>query len=230
MISIAHNGQELGQFSADEVAAMVEGGQIDQTAHYWMEGMAEWRPITEIIQVDASPTQSASDGIAASTTSELSVEQLRDLWKRRSNAFVVDLLIGIGLLVFAFLIGGVVGFALALCGVIYLLIKDGLPNGQSAGKRIYRIKAISQKAHSACGFLGSVSRNGLLLLITLGPFFLTVVIATMLPLGWIFTGAACGLIVWIAISEREQILQPPYGQKRTDKWSQTRVVRSDLAS
>lgn len=52
MISIAHNGQELGQFSADEVAAMVEGGQIDQTAHYWMEGMIEWRPITEIIQVE----------------------------------------------------------------------------------------------------------------------------------------------------------------------------------
>jgi hypothetical protein len=51
VISIAHNGQELGQFSADEVAAMVAGGQIDQTAHYWMEGMAEWRPITEIVQV-----------------------------------------------------------------------------------------------------------------------------------------------------------------------------------
>ena len=54
MISIAQNGQELGQFSADEVAAMVEGGQIDQTAHYWMDGMTEWRPITEIIQVEVA--------------------------------------------------------------------------------------------------------------------------------------------------------------------------------
>ena len=54
MISIAHNGQELGQFSEDEVATMVENGQIDQTAHYWMEGMTEWRPIPEIIQADPS--------------------------------------------------------------------------------------------------------------------------------------------------------------------------------
>jgi hypothetical protein len=55
MISIAHNGQELGQFSEDEVVAMVENGQIDQTAHYWMEGMTEWRPITEIIQTEPLP-------------------------------------------------------------------------------------------------------------------------------------------------------------------------------
>jgi len=55
MISIAHNGQELGQFSEDEVVAMVKNGQIDQTAHYWTEGMTEWRPITEIIQTDPLP-------------------------------------------------------------------------------------------------------------------------------------------------------------------------------
>lgn len=53
MISIAQNGQMLGQFSADEVAAMLESGQIDKTAHYWMEGMAEWEAITEIIQANA---------------------------------------------------------------------------------------------------------------------------------------------------------------------------------
>ena len=54
MISIAHNGQELGQFSADEAAIMLESGQIDETAHYWMEGMTEWRPITEIIQLEVA--------------------------------------------------------------------------------------------------------------------------------------------------------------------------------
>jgi hypothetical protein len=51
MISIAHDGQELGQFSEEDTAAMLESGQIDRTAHYWMKGMTEWRPITEIIQV-----------------------------------------------------------------------------------------------------------------------------------------------------------------------------------
>jgi hypothetical protein len=63
MISIAHNGQELGQFSAEDVAAMLESGQIDQTAHYWMEGMTEWRPITEIVQVEV-----AKSGVAEANT------------------------------------------------------------------------------------------------------------------------------------------------------------------
>jgi hypothetical protein len=54
MISIAHNGQELGQFSTEDVAAMLESGQIDQTAHYWMDGMPEWRLITEIVQVEVA--------------------------------------------------------------------------------------------------------------------------------------------------------------------------------
>jgi hypothetical protein len=62
MISIAHNGQELGQFSAEDVAAMLESGQIDRTAHYWTEGMTEWRPITEIIQVEV-----AKSGVAEVT-------------------------------------------------------------------------------------------------------------------------------------------------------------------
>jgi hypothetical protein len=55
MISIAHNGQELGQFSAEGVAGLLESGQIDRTAHYWVDGMPEWRPITEIIQTDPLP-------------------------------------------------------------------------------------------------------------------------------------------------------------------------------
>ena len=55
MISIAHNGQELGQFSEEDTAAMLESGQIDRTAHYWTEGMTEWRPITEIIQTEPLP-------------------------------------------------------------------------------------------------------------------------------------------------------------------------------
>jgi hypothetical protein len=63
MISIAHNGQELGQFSAEDVAAMLESGQIDQSAHYWMDGMSEWRPITEITQVDVTES-----GVAEANT------------------------------------------------------------------------------------------------------------------------------------------------------------------
>jgi hypothetical protein len=50
VISVAYSGQTLGQFSAEQIAAMLESGRIDKTAYYWVDGMAEWRPITEIIQ------------------------------------------------------------------------------------------------------------------------------------------------------------------------------------
>jgi hypothetical protein len=67
MISIAYNGQELGQFTADEVAAMFESGKIDKSAHYWMEGMLDWMPITEIIKVGTEePDVSSKDETSAS--------------------------------------------------------------------------------------------------------------------------------------------------------------------
>jgi hypothetical protein len=48
-IRVSMNGEDLGEFEEQAVALMLSEGTLDQTAYYWMEGMPEWRPITEIL-------------------------------------------------------------------------------------------------------------------------------------------------------------------------------------
>jgi hypothetical protein len=74
MISIAHNGQELGQFSAEDVASLLASGQIDKTAYYWVEGMPEWRLITEIIELGTEASD-VTDAAAASASGKRKVRR-----------------------------------------------------------------------------------------------------------------------------------------------------------
>ena len=60
---------------------------------------------------------------------------------------------------------GVAGFLLAAA---YLLLADGLPNGQSIGKRVLDIRVIDQRTRKPCTYLQSFVRN--LLLALLGIF------------------------------------------------------------
>ncbi len=48
MFTVAQNGQELGQFSADQIRQLVADGALDDTAFYWREGMSEWKPLTSL--------------------------------------------------------------------------------------------------------------------------------------------------------------------------------------
>jgi hypothetical protein len=54
MIWIAHNGQEIGQFSSTQLIEMWAKGEVQADACYWLPGMAEWRPVEEILAYDAS--------------------------------------------------------------------------------------------------------------------------------------------------------------------------------
>ena len=57
---------------------------------------------------------------------------------------------------------GVAGFILA---VAYLLLADGLPNGQSIGKRVLAIAVIDQRTRKPCTYFQSFVRNFLLALL-----------------------------------------------------------------
>lgn len=46
-----------------------------------------------------------------------------------------------------------------LAGITYILISDGLRGGQSLGKRVVGIKAVSAETREACGFKRSIIRN-----------------------------------------------------------------------
>ena len=57
---------------------------------------------------------------------------------------------------------GVAGFVLAAA---YLLLADGLPNGQSIGKRVLGIAVIDQRTRKPCTYFQSFGRNFLLALL-----------------------------------------------------------------
>ncbi len=85
----------------------------------------------------------------------------------RFIAQIIDAVLALVLLFIPFIIFGrssdmgiLIGIAAYLA---YLLLQDGLPNGQSIGKRIMKIAVINKTSGKACGFAASVIRNGLLL-------------------------------------------------------------------
>jgi hypothetical protein len=47
IITFARQGQEIGQFSEDEVPALVASGDILPSDDYWHEGLDEWRKAGE---------------------------------------------------------------------------------------------------------------------------------------------------------------------------------------
>ena len=49
------NGEDLGLVEEPDIQRMFAEGRLDRTGFYWMEGMAEWRPITEILAESDRP-------------------------------------------------------------------------------------------------------------------------------------------------------------------------------
>jgi uncharacterized RDD family membrane protein YckC len=71
----------------------------------------------------------------------------------------------------------------ALAGLIYLLLADAMPNGQSPGKRLLGVKAVHVPTRRACGVRESIVRNlpvALACGIALNPFLLLVALPVLL--------------------------------------------------
>ena len=63
----------------------------------------------------------------------------------------------------------------AILGLVYLLTCDGLPNGQSPGKRLLGIKAVHVPTRRSCGVSQSLLRNvpvALALMLSSNPFLI----------------------------------------------------------
>lgn len=50
-ITIARGGEQFGPYTLEEVKGYLASGQLAYTDLYWMEGMSEWRPLSEYFQV-----------------------------------------------------------------------------------------------------------------------------------------------------------------------------------
>jgi uncharacterized RDD family membrane protein YckC len=94
-------------------------------------------------------------------------------------------------------------------GAAYILISDGLFDGRSIGKKIMKLKVVSDSTGKECDFKGSMIRNavfaGVLLLFTI-PF-----------VGWIFAGL-------VIIFEFLLILGNAEGMRIGDDFAGTMVI------
>jgi uncharacterized RDD family membrane protein YckC len=125
----------------------------------------------------------------------------------RVGARLVDVAVAWGLWVLC----GAAGSVVAL---LFLLLADGMLQGQSVGKRIFGVKVMHLPTRSAARHRDSTLRNApLALIILLG----------MMPEGLGLVAGAAGLLV-IGGLEAWRVLKDPLGWRLGDMWAQTQVV------
>ncbi|MCP3137905.1 RDD family protein [Pyxidicoccus xibeiensis] len=125
----------------------------------------------------------------------------------RLGARVVDVGVAWGLYVVCGAAGGVVA-------LLFLLLADGMIQGQSVGKRIFGVKVMHLPTQSAARHRDSTLRNA--------PLALIVLLGMMPePLGLVAAGA--GLLV-IGGVEAWRVVRDPLGWRLGDTWAQTQVV------
>ncbi|EPX59161.1 hypothetical protein D187_003065 [Cystobacter fuscus DSM 2262] len=128
------------------------------------------------------------------------------LWLRL-GARLVDVLVAWGFHV----VGGGAGNVLAL---LFLLLADGMLQGQSVGKRIFGVKVMHLPTRSAARHRDSTLRNA--------PLALIVLLGMMPePLGRV---AFLAGIVVIGGVEALRVVRDPLGWRLGDTWAQTQVV------
>lgn len=128
------------------------------------------------------------------------------LWLRL-GARVVDIGVAWGLSV-------VTGAAGSVVALLFLLLADGMLQGQSVGKRIFGVKVMHLPTRSAARHRDSTLRNApLALIILLGmmpaPLGAVVGVAALLVIG--------GVEAW-------RVVRDPLGWRLGDTWAQTQVV------
>jgi hypothetical protein len=125
----------------------------------------------------------------------------------RVGARLVDVAVAWGLWV-------VCGAAGSVVALLFLLLADGMLQGQSVGKRIFGVKVMHLPTRSAARHRDSTLRNA--------PLALVILLGMMPePLGLV--AGAAGLVV-IGGLEAWRVLKDPLGWRLGDMWAQTQVV------
>ncbi|MBZ4665331.1 RDD family protein [Mahella sp.] len=128
---------------------------------------------------------------------------------RRAFAFIIDIALTylMGSIPF---IGGVIGF-------FYMLLRDGLLDGQSIGKKLLDIRVVTD--HGAVTYGDSIKRN---IIFAIPSLFMTILV-----IGWIISGVI-GAIIYIV--EIVKAMNDPEGKRYGDVWAGTKVVEGQKAS
>ena len=103
----------------------------------------------------------------------------------------------------------------AIVGAAYMLLKDGLFEGQSVGKKVMKLQVITESGSKA-DFAVSAKRNFI--------FAIPVIIMIIPILGWI---VAPILSLVILIVELMKVMNEPKGRRLGDIWAGTQVINFD---
>jgi uncharacterized RDD family membrane protein YckC len=99
-----------------------------------------------------------------------------------------------------------------LIGAAYMLIKDGLFESQSLGKKLMKLQVVTLDGSKA-DYVVSAKRNAI---------FAVPSLISIIPLiGWIIGGL---LSLVVAIVEIVKVLNDPKGRRMGDQWANTQVI------
>nr|WP_153867674.1 MULTISPECIES: RDD family protein [Myxococcaceae] len=125
----------------------------------------------------------------------------------RAGARLLDVAVAWGL-------GVACGAAGPIVALLFLLLADGMLQGQSVGKKIFGVKVMHVPTRSAARHRDSTLRNA--------PLALVVLLGMMpAPLGMVASAAALAAIGGV---EAWRVLRDPLGLRLGDVWAQTQVV------
>lgn len=82
-ITISRDGQHYGPYSMEDLTGHLESGSIVPDDLAWMEGMEEWRPLREIVDIEG---QSSAPPSIPLPTSPSSLQNLHHLWNPNAAA------------------------------------------------------------------------------------------------------------------------------------------------
>ncbi len=132
--------------------------------------------------------------------------------------------VDVGNRVLAAVIDGVMSYIIgfipiigAIIGAAYMLLKDGLFEGQSIGKKVMKLQVITEGDVKA-DFAVSARRNVI--------FAIPVIVMIVPVLGWI-VAPILGLV--ILIIELLKVINEPKGRRIGDTWAGTQVIKYEEA-
>lgn len=107
---------------------------------------------------------------------------------------------------------GFIPFIGPIIGGAYMLLKDGLFEGQSLGKKVMKLQVMTSEGNLA-DYMASVRRNAI--------FAIPILIMIIPIIGWIIAPILSLIIV---IVELMKVINDPHGLRIGDSWAGTQVI------
>jgi len=107
---------------------------------------------------------------------------------------------------------GVIPIIGPLIGFAYMLIKDGLFEGQSLGKKVMKLQVVTSDGSQA-DFMVSVRRNAI--------FAVPILLMIIPVLGWVLAPIISLVIITIEVMK---VVNEPKGRRLGDNWAASQVI------